>query len=280
MAHRLMNTHGIKAFMEVYKLSGSMLPIMSETLSSGSVNNMSLDKTHPNANFTIDSTPQGHIHITFPYRFKDDSIAIFSLLSGQTSPSLLMDDFPTEFVCNISTSSGHSLLEINYKANLEHGLPESHKLIVNTGAFEIKSDLKTSFRKKNSHMQLSFSMTENMKKRMDFRMISSVGLDSDQRIHFGRKKMSLEAFPIVIDLRGERGFHTYNPQKFVKDFNIDNQIFIYDQKMNLLGELRLSERPDQDYINPIVRLGNGTEFEIEALMRSVKQLLRLKLRNL
>lgn len=280
MVHRLMNTHGIKAFMEVYKLSGSMFPIMPETISDKSDNNKPSDNSHPNADFTIDSTSEGHIHITFPYRFKDDSIAVFNILSSQTSPSLLMDDFPTEFVCNISTSSGHSLLEINYKANLEHGLPESYKLIVNTGAFEIKSDLKTSFRKKNSHMQLSFSMSENMKKRMDFRMISSVGLDPDQRIPFGRKKMSLEVFPIVIDLRGERGFHTYNPQNFVKDFNIDNQIFIYDQKMNLLGKVRLSERPDQDYINPVVRLGNGTEFEIEALMRSMKQLLRMKLHNL
>lgn len=270
LANRMMGTHGIKAFLEVYRLTG------------GSLASMPGNKTQhmtKDLRVNIDTLTEGQVQITFPYHFKSDTVAVFTLLSKKNQSSLLMDDFPVDFRCNISTPSGVGLLEINYSAKLKNGLPENYEFVAHTGGFEILSELKTSFRKKNSTMRVLFSVTENMKSKVKFSMISTVDLDANQSIRFGRKKMLLEVFPIVVELRGMRGFHTYNTQQFVSDFNADNHIAIFDQQMNLIGKIQLTKKDGKDYFNPVVRLSDSKEYEIEELMRSIKQLLRMKLHN-
>lgn len=279
IANRFSETHGFRALMKAYQLPGIDLPFkpdqdLIETFDHGA------DDSHSHfAHYRADTTDEGYISVTFPYRFKADTMATLTLLAWETQPSLLLDDFPVAFALTISTQSGVRILDINYTAKLKHSLPESFHFSATTGGFKVKSELTTSFRKKNSNMRVLTTLEENGQLKMEIVARSLVEMTSDMRLLFGRKHISFKVFPILVDMRGERGFNTYNPLHFVRDFNADNHIAIYDEQMNLLGRIELSEQPGKDYANPVVRLDENTEIEVEQLMRSVKQLLRFKLRN-
>ncbi|MCE1201004.1 MAG: hypothetical protein LWX09_02765 [Bacteroidia bacterium] len=279
IARRLAETNGLKALREVFTLEGISLPMMQDAGSMEADAFRSADHT-PSKYVRVDTTSEGYLQIRFPYHFKNDTLAIFTLRSWETEKSLLMDDFPTSFSCVIASAGGVKLLEINYKARIKHQLPESYSFELQSGGFYVSSDLKTHFRKKNSNIRLNFSLAEDGQTKIKTRIHSMVALSSDGSIQFGRKNISFEAFPVLVDARSEGGYHSYDPRHFVRDFNADHRILIFDHEMNHLGNIHLVEKPGKDYINPVVTLNNGQEFEIEELMMSVRQLLRMKLHNL
>lgn len=277
IARRFLKTHGLKALSQVYRIKGvdalKVLPAANVlSLTSDQAQGIPLD-------VSPDTTADGHILITFPYRFKSDSLATFRLLAYETQSSLLTTDFPTKYTCNITTTSGVRLLDIRYEAQMKYGLPENMKLELKSGGFDVRANLKTSFRKKNSTLRANFTVSENGKEKMSARMHSLVELAPDSSIRFGRKNITCKVFPILVDVRATRGLHTYDPLNFVRDFNADHQILIFDHDKHLLGHVRLVEKPGKDYINPVATLNNQVELEVENLMQSVRQLLRMKLGN-
>lgn len=276
---RLIETNGLQALREVVTLKGIRLPMMPNSGNMVVDTLVSADHQPPKC-VRVDTTPEGYLQITFPYHFKNDTLAIFTLRSWKTEKSLLMDDFPTSLSCVITSAGGVKLLDINYQARLKHQLPESYSFEAKSGGFVLRSDLKTNFRKKNSNIRLSFSIAESGQTKLKGKINSIVDLATDGSIRYGRKNIILEVFPVLVDIRSNRGYHTYDQKQFVKEFNADHHIIIFDHEMNLLGNIHLVELPGKDYINPVVTLSNGQEFEIEELMMSVRQLLRMKLHTL
>lgn len=279
LGRRIAETHGLKALLELYRLTGLQLPV-NEQRTTFLYHLSDSTGTAEQTVLKFDTASDGHLRITFPYAFRNDSLATFELFDYQTQSSLLLEDFPVAIVCSIRTESGSTLLQINHKAKVKHQLPAWYNLYVKTGGFEIRSTMKTNFRKKNSTMRLNVEIEENNHEKLSTRIHSMVELDKEGHIRFGRKNITFKVYPIQVDFRGKNGFHTYNASHFISDFNADNHITLFDQQSRLIAKVKLVEKPGKDYVNPVVVFDNETEIEVEALMKSIRQLLSLKLRNL
>ncbi|MBK9292344.1 MAG: hypothetical protein IPM52_12060 [Bacteroidetes bacterium] len=280
LTKRISETHGMLALRELMRLTETDAPLPIETGNLVSELAKKFPVSEENSPVKADTAQGMPLRMVFPYRFRDDSLAVFELQQLQTAPSLLMDDFPLAFSCRIVTASGTILLDVSHQASLKHELPESVASRIRTGAFEIRISLKTSFRKKNSHVRAELNITEAQTEKLEVRFRSMVNLTQDQQFQFGRKSLSVNVFPIRIDLKGERGFHTYDPMYFVRDFNQDNHIAIYDRSGYHLADIVLTETAEKDHINPVVLFENGERIELEALMKSIRNLLRMKLRHI
>jgi hypothetical protein len=169
------------------------------------------------------------------------------------------------------------VLKLDYRGELEHGLPASTNMEATIGPIHLHLEQIMKLYRDHGKMQMHLVVSDAYREIIKTDISSKVHMSKTNGVTFQKLTTTLHVFPVEIVLNAIYGNIDPGSKSFISDFNNNTSIEIFsEEKHNKIGDMLLMDRQNHDKLNLAIIYSDGGHQFLEDFLLSFDAILNVK----
>jgi hypothetical protein len=285
LANKIGQSESVKALLALRQLTRLPLPMQSAS---------SQQKTDASPYFSLDKNRGFYVYygtdsysktlndssqaiiIRYPFSSRLDSMATFVLSAYSEETTAFEMTMPTLVQAEVKVAE-HTIASLDFKAEMQHQMPQQAKLNFSFSGFSISCTLRTKFHSDYATIYIDYKLTDQQSVKLEGKVQSDVYLSEQKSLMFSNLQIEAQVFPVAIHFTADDQFSSQHQLDFPTYFNEHARFYFTDTEGNKLGDVLFMKVPGVDRISLSIRFSDGSEQNLEDLLLLVKNILNVKI---
>lgn len=284
--NHIMQSKAVTSLTPFFTLPDAPLPMISSNVTDSLTHLSGFDFEKAKGAFLFDPETRSWLPIAtnaisaplkLSYRNENDSLIHLYVEDYTEEPVALNMLFPTTLKGALYEGLKR-LMTVDYKAEVKNGFPTAMDLQLSFNRYMITLHSTTHFKSHSrAELNIDLKVLESQKQILHVSLITDVAVDQNNTLTYNKKKIMVEAFPLVVKVRSDLDFTKIGGADFFNEWNKKSNILVYNTNNELLGNVLLVRNKLRDRVGLVMQYHDGSTDNLDETLLFVQKILDIKI---